>query len=129
MDRRAAGRGAALGILLTVVAVAVAVAAAPAKPAPPKPSADLLGLSVPRGSKVVAPQVWQSRLGFRKTVKFYERLWKRLGLEPEAVPVYRYRGVDVARFLAKHPDSPWQAVQIFRKRGNTRIAIVAAVRP
>lgn len=86
--------------------------------------ADRLGLEVPRGSKVIGDQLWSSALGFRKTVGFYERLLKRKGLAHEAVPIYRYRGVTVARFISTASGGRWSAIHVFHLRGATRIYLV-----
>jgi hypothetical protein len=88
------------------------------------PRADKLGLEVPRGSKVTGDQLWSSALGFRKTVEFYERLLKRKSLAHEAVPVYRYRGVTVARFISTADGARWRAIHVFHRRGATRIYLV-----
>lgn len=111
-------RGWVLGLGLALALALAAPAAAG------QHRADELGLDVPRGSKVIGDQLWSSALGFRKTVQFYERLLKRKGLEHEAVPIYGYRGVVVARFLATAADSSWRAIHVFQRRGVTRVYLV-----
>jgi len=66
-----------------------------------------------------------SSRGFRRTVEFYERFFRRTGVPHERVPTYRYRGTVVARFLSRDPRSRWLAIHVFRRRGRTMIYIVA----
>ncbi len=91
-----------------------------------KPSADTLGLGVPRGSRVTAVQTWRSGRTFRKTVQYYQKLLSRRGIAHDELPVYRYRGVVVARFLARNPASRWTAIHLSEWRGQTRIYLLPA---
>ncbi len=91
-----------------------------------KPSADTLGLGVPGGSRVVAVQTWRSGRSFRKTVQYYQKLLSRRGIARDELPVYRYRGVVVARFLATDPAARWAAIHVSEARGETRIYLLPA---
>jgi hypothetical protein len=85
---------------------------------------DVHGLPLPGGTRSISENLFESGQGFRKTVDYYERLLKKRGLAHEAIPVYGYRGVVVARFLAKERGSKWRALHIFRAEGRTKIFIV-----
>ncbi len=87
---------------------------------------DVHGLPLPPGSRSLENNLFESGRGFRKTVDYYKKLLKRRGLAHEAVPIYRYRGTVVARFLAKERGSRWQALHIYKSQGRTRIFIVPA---
>lgn len=91
-----------------------------------KPSADKLGLGVPGRSRVVATQTWRSGRSFRKTVQYYQKLLSRRGIGHEELPVYRYRGVVVARFLATDAAARWAAIHVSEARGETRIYLLPA---
>jgi len=83
-------------------------------------------LPLPPGSRSLEPDRFESSRSFRKTVEFYQRELRRRGLPHEAVPIYRYRGTVVARFLSQDPGSKWRALHIYRSEGRTRIFIVRA---
>lgn len=87
---------------------------------------DVHGLPLPRGSRSLENNLFESSRGFRKTVDYYKRLLKRRGLLHEAVPVYGYRGTVVARFIAREKGSRWKALHVYKSRGRTRIFIVPA---
>ena len=84
------------------------------------------GLPLPPGSRAADADTFSSSRGFRDTVTFYSRHLHRRDIPHRAIPVYRHRGVDIARFLATGPDSPWAAIHVYRHRGATFIAIVAS---
>jgi len=107
--------------------LAGALLAAPARAgAGAKPPADTLGLAVPGGSRVVAAQTWRSGRSFRKTVRYYQKLLSRRGIAHEELPIYRYRGVVVARFLATDPAARWAAIHVSEARGQVRIYLLPA---
>lgn len=87
-------------------------------------AATVHGVPLPRGSRSVEPSLFESGRGFRKTVDFYKRWLKKQGLSHDAIPVYRYRGVVVARFVSRHKTTEWKAIHVFRRVGRTRIFIV-----
>lgn len=111
-----------LGLAL-VLSLGVLLAAADAA------AATVHGVPLPPGSRSVDVDLFASGRGFRKTVAHVERFLRRRGLRHRAVPVYRYRGVVVARFLSRHESSKWQAIHVFRAAGRTRIAIVPRPAP
>jgi hypothetical protein len=92
----------------------------------PAPAAADAGVPLPPRSRAVDGPggLVASGQGFRQTVDFYERFLKRRGLAHEQVPVYRHRGVDVARFLSRQRGSRWRAIHVFRHTGQTFIAVV-----
>lgn len=83
-----------------------------------------LGIPLPPGSRGKGASPVLSGQGFRKTVEFYERFFRRSGLAHEQLPVYAYRGTVVARFLSRQPDSRWLAVHVYRHEGRTMIYVV-----
>jgi len=83
------------------------------------------GIPVPGKAKPV-DGVYTSRLTFRRTVSYYARYLKARKIAHTAVPVYRYRGVVVARWVATDPKSTWAAIHVFHRRSKTRIFIVPA---
>ena len=87
-------------------------------------AADVHGLQLPRGSRQIAQNHYGSSRTFRRTVKFYQRLLKRRASPHRAVPIYRYRGVAVARFVSQSKGSRWSAIHVFRADGRTQIYIV-----
>jgi hypothetical protein len=112
---RLLARAAVAAALLTIT-----VTAAPAG------AATIHDIPLPRGSRVAAAgeAVFVSPQGFRRTVDFYERFLKQRGLPHTAVPVYRYRGVTIARFLSTAPASTWLAIHVFHHEGRTLIFVV-----
>jgi hypothetical protein len=86
---------------------------------------DVLGVPMPGGSRQAGGGVVTSGQGFGQTVEFYKRFLKRAGVEHELVPVYRYRGVDVARFLVRQGGTPWLAIHVYRHGGRTMIYVVS----
>lgn len=106
------------------LAASLLLAAGAASPARAGGAARVHGVPLPRGSHRLDKDLYESGRGFRKTVTHFERFLRRRGLRHKAVPVYRRRGVAVARFLSRQPDSKWQAIHVFRTRGRTRVAIV-----
>jgi hypothetical protein len=83
----------------------------------------VLGVPMPAGSREAGGVVTSGR-GFGQTVEFYKRFLKRAGVGHEAVPVYRYRGVDVARFLVRQGGTRWAAIHVYRHGGRTMIYVV-----
>lgn len=109
-----------LAVVAAVIALVVAVDAW---------AVEVHGVPLPRGSRSVEPNLFESGRGFRKTVDFYKRWLKRQGLSHEEVPVYRYRGVVIARFVSKHATTEWKAIHVFRRAGRTRIFVVLRGEP
>jgi hypothetical protein len=87
-------------------------------------AADEHGVPLPARSRHIKDGLYESSLGFRKTVDFYDRWLRRQGISHAAIPVYRYRGVTVARFLSRQPTARWHAIHVFQQRGRTRVAVV-----
>jgi hypothetical protein len=85
---------------------------------------EVLGVAMPAGSRQAGGGVVTSGRGFGQTVEFYKRFLKRAGVGHEAVPVYRYRGVDVARFLVRQGGTRWMAIHVYRHGGRTMIYVV-----
>ncbi len=112
-----AGRRRRAGLLCGLLLVALAGAAQ---------GAESHGVDLPRGTRVVAEVdgLFRSGLGFRKTVRFYQRLLARRGTAHRELPVYRYRGTVLTRFLSRDPASPWLAIHVFLRRGVTHIYVV-----
>jgi hypothetical protein len=105
-------------LLALVLAFAVGISAARAAPA------TVHEVPLPRGSRSLATDVFVSGQTFRKTVDHVARWLDKQGIAHEAVPVYRYRGVEVARFLSAQGSTAWLAIHVFRRQGKTMIAIV-----
>jgi hypothetical protein len=99
--------------------LALLVSAAPA-------GADVHGVPLPARSRSLAEDLFESGQPFRKTVDFYKRFLNRAGLAHEAIPIYRHRGVVVARFITMDRAAAWRAIHIFQAEGRTRIVIVSA---
>jgi hypothetical protein len=105
----------ALGLLLTA--------------APSPAAADVHDLPLPSRSRIAdpdTPELFVSGTSFRRTVDFYKKHLDRKGLAHEAVPVYRYRGTTVARFISRQRGAKWAAVHVFTHDGRTLIAIIPA---
>jgi hypothetical protein len=79
---------------------------------------------VPPGTHAEHATLHVSGHGFRATVSFYQKTWKRRRLPHRELPVYRHGDVAVARFLAVDPAIPWLAVHVFTGEGKTWIAFV-----
>ena len=86
--------------------------------------ADVHGLPLPRGSRKMAQNHYGSGKSFRRTVQFYQRLMKRRASPHTAHPVYRYRGVAVARFVSQAKRGKWSAIHVFLAEGRTQIYVV-----
>lgn len=99
----------------------VAVPAAHAAPAAP------MGVPLPprTRSDPRRPHLFASGRSFRATVDFYRRFLARRGIAHEAVPVYRYRGAVVARFLSRQPGTDWSAIHVYQREGRTWIFLVS----
>lgn len=98
--------------------------------------ADVLGLPLPPGTRIDTARaqgagpderahLFVSGRGFRATVEHYQRFLARRGLRHDAIPVYRYRGTEIARFLSRQPGTAWSAVHVYRHDARTWIFIVA----
>lgn len=79
---------------------------------------------VPTGSRAREHHVYESSRGFRPTVRFYQRHFDKRGAAYELRPIYAYRGVTIARFLARDAHAPWRAVHVFHHQGRTFIRVV-----
>lgn len=104
-----------LGVLLTA--------------APAAAGADVHDLPLPSRSRLAepdTPDLFVSGTSFRRTVDFYKKHLDRKGLAHDAVPVYRYRGTTVARFVSRQKGAKWAAVHVFTRDGRTLIAIIPA---
>jgi len=121
-SRAAAAAAAAVLALLALALLALALVAPAEVAAKKRPLVH--DLPLPRGARSLDTDLFESSHSFRKTVDFYARTLKRRGLPHQAVPVYRFRGTAVARFISKDPGSLWRAVHVFKNRGRTRIYIV-----
>jgi len=87
-------------------------------------AADVHGIPLPRGSRKIAANHFNSGRNFRKTVQYYQRLMRRRASPHDAIPVYRYRGVAVARFVSRAKRGKWSAIHVFRASGRTQIYVV-----
>ena len=85
--------------------------------------ADVAGIAIPRRSKQLADNHYVSRRTFRKTVVFFRKQLSKRGYQHREIPIYGYRGVVIARFVAEGT-SKWNAVHVFRLRGKTYIYVV-----
>lgn len=131
MIRRARGpaRISILAMAGLVVFLAWALALPRAHAAP-----DVLGLPLPPGTRIDTAradpgaasggQRFVSGRGFRATVEFYQRFLASRGLRHQAIPVYRYRGTEIARFLSRQPGAAWSAIHVYRDDARTWIFIV-----
>ena len=79
---------------------------------------------VPGSRPAETPGVYVSGRGLRDTRTFYSRHLRRAGIAHRVIPLQRRRGVEHQRFLATGDDSPWAAIQVYRHRGVTYVAIV-----
>jgi hypothetical protein len=97
---------------------------------------DVLGLPLPPGTRIDtrAPRTAERRplisgRGFRATVEHFQRVLARRGLLHQAIPVQRYRGTVVARFLSRQPGTAWSALHVYQHDARTWIFIVPASAP
>ena len=120
---RPAHRPAAWTFAIAVGLATVLPALVDASPAIAGP-ATVHEVPLPRGSRSADTDLFISGQTFRKTVDHVARWLDRSGIAHETVPVYRYRGVEIARFLSGQPSTAWLAVHVFRHEGKTMIAIV-----
>jgi hypothetical protein len=102
------------------------LAAAPAAAAPA-----VHGVPLPRGTRAADPSrpddlLLASGRGFRDTVDHVRRHLRRTGVSHQEIPIYRRRGVTIARFLARQPGLPWTAIHVFQQGGKTFIAVIPA---
>lgn len=109
------------------VALAVGLAAA-GRSAAARPVA--AGVPLPRGSRALAtggPELlFASSRGFHDTVVWIRRWLRKQGLPARELPVYRRRGVAVARFLAPAAPGHWRAIHVFQNGGRTYLAVIPA---
>jgi hypothetical protein len=110
-----------------LLALAAALLLLPLAAAPS--AADTHGVPLPPGSRSLEPDLFESGRGFRQSVEHVRRFLARTGSLHEEIPVYAYRGVVVARFLAREQRSRWLAIQVYRADGRTRISIVPRPSP
>jgi hypothetical protein len=112
-------------LLLLAIALAAPPLAAPAAAAATA-GATVHGVPLPRGTRIdpSAEGLFLSGQTFRKTVDHIARWLDRQGLAHDAVPIYRYRGIEVARFVSQVPATSWLAIHVFRRLGTTSIYIV-----
>jgi hypothetical protein len=111
--------------VVRVLAIAIALLSFVAAPAL---AATVHDVPLPRGSRSIGDNHFASSRGFRKTVEFYQRFLKRGAKDHRAVPVYRIRGVTVARCISKMKGSKWLAIHVFLIRGKTQIYVVPAAK-
>lgn len=84
----------------------------------------VLDLPLPPGSRRHDANLFASGRGFRATADFYQRFLDRRGIAHQAIPIYRYRGTTVARFLSQQPGTRWAAIHVFHEEARTMIFIV-----
>ena len=86
------------------------------------------GIALPRGTRAADPAsaepLFVSGRGFRDTVEHVRKQLQRRGIDHEAVPVYRRRGVSVARFIARAPSAPFAAIHVFHTGARTYLFVV-----
>ncbi len=122
-----------LPALILIVAV-IGLAAPQTLPRAHAAPVNVLGVPLPPGTRIDAARaagdapgerhLFVSGRGFRATVEFYQRFLARRGLLHQAIPVYRYRGTEIARFLSRQPGTAWSAVHVYRDDARTWIFIV-----
>jgi hypothetical protein len=126
--------------LLRIALVALACAGAWLAPLPRHPwlahaePGEVLSLPLPPGTRIdtraqPAPgdrRPFVSGRGFRATIEHFQRVLARRGLLHQAIPVRRYRGTAVARFLPSQPGTAWSALHVYQQDGRTWIFIVPA---
>jgi hypothetical protein len=84
---------------------------------------DRAALPLPPGSRRIEGDLHLSGQSFRETVRFFQRRLARQRVAHEQRPIYRYRGVLVARFLSREATT-WAAIHVFQQRDRTHIFIV-----
>ena len=86
------------------------------------------GIALPRGTRAADPAssepLFVSGRGFRDTVEHVARQLKARGIDHEAVPIYRRRGISVARFIARSPSAPFAAIHVFHSGARTYLFVV-----
>ncbi|GAB4569761.1 MAG: hypothetical protein Tsb0020_24100 [Haliangiales bacterium] len=118
--------------LLRIALAALALTIGPALTSPPLPAPRVAyadrglvhGLPLPPRTRSSERDLFTSGRGFRATVDFYTRHLNRRGLRHQAIPIYRYRGVTVARFLSQSPGTEWSALHVFQEDSRTSIFIL-----
>jgi len=116
VERRPQGV-AAWGVLRALLLAALLVL-------PATGAADVHGVPLPPGSRLANGGGFRSSRSFRRTVEFYQRLLRRRSTPHEAIPIYRYRGVTLGRFLSRAQGTKWSAIQVVLLDGQTRIFIL-----
>lgn len=111
---------------LALAAAALLLVLTGASPAHADPVHDLPLPSRSRIADPDTPDLFISGTSFRRTVDFYKKHLARKGLAHEEVPVYRYRGTTVARFLSRQKGASWAAIHVFIRDGRALIAIIPA---
>lgn len=86
------------------------------------------GIALPRGSRAADPAsadpLFVSGRGFRDTVEHVRKQLQRRGIDHDAVPIYRRRGISVARFIARSPTAPFRAIHVFHTGARTFVFVV-----
>ena len=86
------------------------------------------GIALPRGTRAADPSspepLFVSGRGFRDTVDHVRKQLQRRGIDHDAVPVYRRRGISVARFIARAPTAPFHAIHVFHSGARTYLFVV-----
>ncbi|HUS66275.1 MAG TPA: hypothetical protein VMZ28_17095 [Kofleriaceae bacterium] len=86
------------------------------------------GIPLPRGTRAADPAssepLFVSGRGFRDTVEHVRKQLQRRGIDHEAVPIYRRRGISIARFIARSPSAPFLAIHVFHAGARTLIFVV-----
>jgi hypothetical protein len=91
------------------------------------------GIPLPRGSRAADPAraepLFVSGRGFRDTVDHVRKQLQRRGIDHETLPVYRRRGISVARFVTRTAAAPFRAIHVFHDGARTFIFVVPPVAP
>jgi hypothetical protein len=86
------------------------------------------GIALPRGTRAADPAspepLFVSGRGFRDTVEHVRTQLRRRGIDHDAIPIYRRRGVSVARFVARSPSAPFLAIHVFNAGARTYLFVV-----
>ncbi len=122
---------------LRIALAALALTIGPALTSPPSPAPRVAhadrglvhGLPLPPRTRSRGRDLFTSGRGFRATVDFYTRHLSRRGLRHQAIPIYRYRSVTVARFLSQSPGTEWSALHVFQQDSRTSIFILPRPAP
>lgn len=88
--------------------------------------ADTYGLAVPRGTRQEDGDRYVSGKGLRDTIEFFTKELDRRGLAHRRIGPYRWKGVDVVRFVLDAGDLA--AVHVYRTGGKTLISFVKRAR-